>query len=98
MKDIGTASKEIEKAVTQLGGKVTGSESIGDKNVLTAELDSKKLKELIEKMKLIGVVEEKERALEGHGGDIEIRIEIMKIGVENRWSSSIILLIDHNVL
>jgi hypothetical protein len=77
VKNVETARKEIENAVVQLGGKVTGTESVGDEAILTAELDSKKLKRLIEKIKLLGKVEEKEGDLAGTEGDMEIRIEIV---------------------
>jgi hypothetical protein len=81
VKDRETAGKELQKALIQLGGKVTSRESFGDRDILTAELDSKKLQELIERMKLLGEVEGKERASEGPEGDGSIRIEILNISM-----------------
>ena len=80
--DIRTASKEIEKALMELKGKIIKTESLENKDVITAELDSKKIKELIEKLKLVGEIEEKEVVLEGLEGNIEIRLEIAKIPMQ----------------
>ena len=76
VKDIKTAVKEIEKALTQLNGLITRTESFENREIITANLDSKKLKELIDKLELIGEV--KEVALEGLEGDVKIRIEVVK--------------------
>lgn len=81
--DIRTASKEIEKALMELKGKIIKTESLENKDVITAEFDSKKIKELIEKLKLVGEIEEKEVVLEGLEGNIEIRIEIAKIPMQH---------------
>jgi len=80
VKDIKTAIKEIEKVLIQLNGQIIKSESFENKEVITAKLDSKKLKELIDKLKLIGEVKEKD--LEGLEGDIETRIEILKTSIQ----------------
>ena len=76
VKDIKTAVKEIEKVLIQLNGQITRTESFENREIITANLDSKKLKQLIDKLKLIGEV--KEKALEGLEGDVRIRIEIVK--------------------
>jgi hypothetical protein len=78
VKDIETAGKEIEKALTQLGGKIIKTESFDDKHVITAELDSKNMKDLFEKLKLIGEVKGKETDFKVLEGDITITIEIVK--------------------
>jgi hypothetical protein len=80
--DIKTASKEIEKALTQLKGKIIKTKSLENKDIITAKLNSQKIKELIEKLKLVGEIEEKEVGLEGLEGNIEIRIEIAKIPMQ----------------
>lgn len=80
--DIRTASKEIEKALMELKGKIIKTKSLENKDIITAELNSKKIKELIEKLKLVGEIEEKEVVLEGLEGNIEIRIEIAKIPMQ----------------
>ncbi|MFZ3122694.1 MAG: DUF2275 domain-containing protein [Thermodesulfovibrionales bacterium] len=78
VQDIKKAREDIVKVVTQLNGKIKKTESIVDKDILTIELNSERFDELIEKLKLIGVVEEKERTLDGRKGNREITIEIMK--------------------
>jgi hypothetical protein len=80
--DIKTANKEIEKALMELKGKIIKTESLENKDIITAELNSKKIKELIEKLKPIGEIEEKNVVLEGLEGNIEIRIEIAKIPMQ----------------
>ena len=76
--EIETASKEIEEALLQLNGKIVKREHVENRDFLTAELDSQKLKELYEKLQLIGEVEEKEVDFEAWEGDREITIEILK--------------------
>jgi len=78
VQDIKKTREDIVKVVTELNGKITKTESLADRDVLTIELNSERFDELIEKLKLIGVVEEKERTLDGPKGDREITIEIMK--------------------
>lgn len=76
VKDIKTAGREIEKALMQLNGQIIRTESFENREIITAKLNLKKLKELIDKLKLIGEV--KEVALDGLEGNIEISIEIVK--------------------
>lgn len=76
VKDIEAARKEIEKAFTQLGGKVIETEDFEQRNVIFAELDSKKIKELFSKLKLIGEVRERALPSEARKGTIEVRMEI----------------------
>jgi len=78
VQDLKKAREDTVKVVIQLNGKITKTESLADKDVLTIELDSERFDKLIEKLKLIGVVEEKERTLYGRKGNREITIEIMK--------------------
>ncbi|MGE5445456.1 MAG: DUF2275 domain-containing protein [Ignavibacteriales bacterium] len=77
VKGVDSASKEIEKTLTELGGRVTKTESFENKNVIAAEIDSKKLNELIEKLNPIGQVK-KETISEAGEGNIKIKIEIVK--------------------
>ena len=76
VKEIETAGRKIEKAFAQLGGRITKRDYLKKKNVIVAELDSKKVKELFEKLELIGKLGEKPLIPEAWEGDIEIRIEI----------------------
>jgi len=82
VKDIDTARKEIEKAVMQFTGKITKTESSENREVLTVELGPEKLRKLIEKIKLIGKLKEKEVTVEAREGNIEIKVEIMEKSTE----------------
>lgn len=83
VKDLETVSEEIEKVFIQLGGKKIKTESFDNKKVIFIELSSKKLKELFEKLKLIGEVKEGKAALEEQEGDVRIEIEIVGISGKN---------------
>ncbi|MFQ6031725.1 MAG: DUF2275 domain-containing protein [Candidatus Zixiibacteriota bacterium] len=76
VRDIEVARKEIKKTVTQLGGKIIETEDFEQRNVIFAELDSKKINELFEKLKLIGEVRERALPSEARKGTIEVRMEI----------------------
>jgi len=78
VKDIETAGKEIEEAFIRSGGKIIKKEYFVQRNIIVAELDSKKVKELLEKLKRVGEVKEKALALEPREGSIEIKIEIVR--------------------
>ncbi len=52
--DIESAQKECEESIIKLGGNILKKESVGNKNIVIAEIDAKKLKELREKMKKTG--------------------------------------------
>ena len=77
--EIESAIKEIEKALLQLNGRIVKREHFENRNLLTAELDSKKMRELFEKLELIGEIEEKGLDFKAWEGDREIKIEISKI-------------------
>jgi hypothetical protein len=77
VEEIGTAREAIERALVQTGGKIIKTGEIGGKNVIVAELQSEKMKELLEELKLIGEMREKGLVLEDREGNIEVRIEIL---------------------
>jgi hypothetical protein len=76
VKDVETARKKIEEALTQLGGKIIETEDFEQRNIVAAELDSKKIKELFEKLMLIGDVRERALPSESRKGTIEVRMQI----------------------
>jgi hypothetical protein len=79
VKDNESAGKEIENIVIQLRGKIIKTESLEGKKVITAECDSKKINELIERLRLVGEVKEEGVALKTLQGVVKISIEIMSI-------------------
>jgi hypothetical protein len=76
-KDIKVAGEEVEKLLGQLGAGKIERESHEGKEVLTAELKGQKRKEFLERLRAIGEVKEKGRALDIPEGDIPLRIEIV---------------------
>ena len=76
VKDVETARKEIEETLTQLGGKIIETKYFEQRNIVAAELDSEKIKELFEKLKLIGEVRERALPSEARKGTIEVRMKI----------------------
>lgn len=77
VKNIETASKEIEKIMIQLKGRIIKKEPSENKKLITAELDAKKVKELLEKLKSIGKIKKKIEVLEKHEEVVKIKIEIV---------------------
>jgi len=75
-KDIKVAGEEVEKLLGQLGAGKIERESHEGKEVLTAELKGQKGKEFLERLRAIGEVKEKGKALDIPEGDIPLRIEI----------------------
>jgi hypothetical protein len=77
--DLDNASRDIEGTVQQLGGRIIESESIVDKTVVTVEIDSKKVKELLDQLNLIGEVQEKGMDLQAHEGTVLATIELTEM-------------------
>jgi len=78
VKDIEPARKEIEKQISELGGKVVKEESYENKDILTAEIDSIKLREFLERVRFVGQVKEEKFDFESAKGKVDVRIEIAK--------------------
>ncbi|MBI4684137.1 MAG: DUF2275 domain-containing protein [Nitrospirae bacterium] len=76
VKDRATAQKEIENIIAQLNGKINRKESLNNKDVFLINIESKRLKKFIEKLKTIGEVREKDFTFEGYEGMVEMRVEV----------------------
>ena len=72
-----TAQKDIEKIVEHLEGKMIETEEFKDKHVISISFDSSKTGELLEKLRLIGQIEEVS-VLEEREGYRAISIEILE--------------------
>jgi hypothetical protein len=79
VRDTESASKNIEEIITQLEGKIIKTESFNNKKVLVADLSSRRIEELVQKLKHTGEIEEKKSDLKELEGIIRIKIEIVKI-------------------
>ncbi len=77
VQDPKAADGGLEKAVLQLHGKVIKVESRENRKVYTIRLNADKLKDLIEKLKSGGEVDEKQAPTGNLQGDIEIKIELI---------------------
>ncbi len=77
VKDIKTATEKVERVLLGLAGRVTEVESFENKNVITAKLDSNKVKNLFKRLELIGEIKSKVKA-SGAKGEVKIRVEIIK--------------------
>lgn len=73
-----TALKDIEKIVEHLEGRIIETEDFNNKNVLVISYDSSRSKELLEKLRFIGDIDEEGFVLKEREGYREIRIEILE--------------------
>jgi len=83
VKDLEVASKDIEETLQLLGGKSIKTVPLGNKTVIDAEIDAKKVQKLSDQLHLIGEVQEKGLAAEATEGDVAITIDVLKTP-ENR--------------
>jgi len=77
VKYVEIAEQNIGNNIRQLGGKIIKVETSDGNRILFAELNRRKLGELIEKLGLIGEVKERNLASEGLEGNVIIRIKII---------------------
>ncbi len=75
--DATRAGQEIEKIVTQLGGRIVEKNTITP--AITISLDSDKLKELSARLRSVGELKDKEMLSLDHRGTLQIEIVILKI-------------------
>jgi len=76
-KDIRHAGQEAVSLLNQLGALKINRLSQENNEVITAEVKAEKVKELVEKLRLLGEVQEKDASLASLGKDAIIRIEII---------------------
>jgi hypothetical protein len=76
VKTIEPATQDTEETVRKLGGRKIRTQSLRDKTIINAEIDSKQMTELVNQLNLIGEVQEQSAPLEAGKGD-----EIQKEGV-----------------
>jgi len=78
VKDVKRAGSEIEDLLHQLGATRVEKESIQDAEVVTTDLQSEKIEEFIEKLKLKGDIKEKDLPLQYSKGETRIRVEVLR--------------------
>jgi hypothetical protein len=69
VKTIEPATQDTEETLRQLGGRKIRKQSLRDKTIINAEIESKQVKELFDQLNLIGEVQEQSAALEAGKGD-----------------------------
>jgi hypothetical protein len=69
VKTIEPATQDTEETVRKLGGRKIRTQSLHDKTIINAEIDSKQMTELVNQLNLIGEVQEQSAALEPGKGD-----------------------------
>jgi hypothetical protein len=77
VKDVRAAGGELESLLHRLNALNVQRESRGNNEVFTAELEADKIKELDEKLRLLGVVQEREASVVSREKDATLRIEII---------------------
>jgi hypothetical protein len=77
VKDVRLAGGEVESLLHQLGALRIDRVSRESDEIITAEVKAEKMKELFEKLKLVGEVEEKDARLGSVEKDATLRIEIV---------------------
>jgi hypothetical protein len=76
-RDVRLAGGEVESLLHQLGASRIERVSRASDEIITAEVKAEKIKELFEKLMLVGVVEEKDGRLDSIEKDATLRIEIV---------------------
>ncbi len=76
-RDVRLAGGEVESLLYQLGASRIERVSRASDEIITAEVKAEKIKELFEKLMLVGVVEEKDGRLDSIEKDATLRIEIV---------------------
>ncbi|HYA87397.1 MAG TPA: DUF2275 domain-containing protein [Nitrospirota bacterium] len=78
VKDIEIAGRDVEQALTKLGGSITRRESNEAKRTYGVTIDAKKLPELKHTLKLIGEIQHETAPSASQPGRVAVTIELMK--------------------
>jgi len=78
-RDTKAAMRDVESILTQLGAQEIKRESLQSTEILRAEVDTEKIQELFEKLKLLGEVKETGSRAEKPKRTVGIRIEVVSL-------------------
>ena len=84
VRELESASKEVEKIIAALGGKIIERQSLESRRMFVIDLNAGKFEELFEKLKLVGDAGEKGPSLKGREGNIRMRIEAVQTQQQGR--------------
>lgn len=78
VKEMELAIQDIEETLQQLGGRKIKTQSLRDKVVINAEIESRQVRELFNQLNIIGEVQEQRGTTEAVEGEVGIRIDLGK--------------------
>lgn len=81
VKTLEPATQDAEETLRKLGGRKIQTQSLRDKTIINAEIDSKQMTELFDQLNIIGEVQEQSAPLEAWEGD-EVQEEAVALEVE----------------
>lgn len=79
VRELESATKEVEKIIVALGGKIVERQSHEGWRMFVIDLNTSKFDELFEKLKLVGEVEEKGPTLKDHEENMRVRIKTVDV-------------------
>jgi hypothetical protein len=79
VKDVTEAGTKIEEAVTRLGGKIIKKESFENAQILSAEVEAKKMDELLATLGRMGEIKDKVQLAREAEGSRVVTIKILPI-------------------
>jgi len=78
VKAIEPATQDTEETLLKLGGRNVKTQSLRDRTVINADIQSKQVKELFNQLNIIGEVQEQRGPMEGGKEEVGIRIDLEK--------------------
>jgi len=78
VKAIEPATQDTEETLRQLGGRKIRTQSLRDRAVINADIESRQVKELFNQLNIIGEVQEQRGPTEGGKEEVGIRIDLEK--------------------
>ena len=78
VKAIEPATQDTEETLRQLGGRKIRTQSLRDRAVINADIESRQVKELFNQLNIIGEVQEQRGPMEGGKEEVGIRIDLEK--------------------
>ncbi len=70
--------EKIRNVIAKLGGRITGTQTLSDRTVVTIKLDSGRINKLFGELKTMGKIREKEPQSSPTSATVTVKIEIMK--------------------
>jgi hypothetical protein len=78
VRELESATKEVEKIIVTLGGKIVERQSNEGRRMFDIDIKTSKIDELFEKLKLVGDVGKKGPTPKGHDENMKVRVETIE--------------------